>query len=153
MAYFKFTRTILAGESIDVYSNGQMRRDFTYIDDIVEGVVRAMDRVPVPDPVWSGDTPDPGSSQAPYRIYNIGNHSPVELGNFIEVLEKTLGRKAQKRMLPMLPGDVPATYADIADLERDTGFAPKTSIEEGIRRFVDWYLDYYGHGHDVATLR
>jgi UDP-glucuronate 4-epimerase len=143
MAYFKFARAILAGEPIEVYNHGKMRRDFTYIDDIIEGVVRALDRIPQPNPDWSGEQPDSGSSNAPYRIYNIGNHSPVELEHFIAVLEQALGRKAVRKLLPMQPGDVPATYADVADLQRDVGFAPSTPIEEGIRRFVGWYREYY----------
>lgn len=120
-----------------------MRRDFTYIDDIVEGVVRVTDRVPAGNPAWSGDAPDPGTSRAPYRIYNIGNHAPVELLHLIGLLEAALGRKAEKRLLPMQPGDVPATYADVDDLVRDVGFQPATPIEEGVRRFVAWYRDFY----------
>ena len=143
MALFLFTRAILAGEPIDVFNHGKMQRDFTYIDDIVEGVVRVLDIVPQPNPDWSGMTPDPGTSRAPYRVYNIGNHSPVELLHFIEVLEKTLGRTAEKRLLPMQPGDVPATCADVADLMQDVGFRPETAIEEGIPRFVEWYREYY----------
>ncbi len=146
MALFKFTRAILAGEPIDVYNHGRMRRDFTYIDDIVEGVVRVLDRVPEPDPDWSGDAPDPGSSPAPYRLYNIGNNTPVELMEFIAAIEAALGRTARKRFLPMQPGDVPATYADVDDLVRDVGFRPATPLEEGIRRFVEWYRAYYGTG-------
>ena len=143
MALFLFTRAILAGEPIDVFNHGKMQRDFTYIDDIVEGVVRVLDIVPQPNPDWSGVTPDPGTGKAPYRVYNIGNHSPVELLHFIEVLEKTLGRTAEKRLLPMQPGDVPATCADVADLMQDVGFRPETAIEEGIPRFVEWYREYY----------
>jgi len=123
-----------------------MRRDFTYIDDIVEGVVRVVDRVATPNPAWSGDAPDPGTSAAPYRLYNIGNNNPVELLRLIELLEQALGRAAQKRMLPMQPGDVPATYADVDDLMRDVGFRPATSIEEGVRRFVAWYRSFYAMG-------
>ncbi len=144
MALFKFTKAILAGQPIDVYNHGRMQRDFTYIDDIVEGVVRVLDRVPAPDPGWTGDAPDPGSSPAPYRLYNIGNNSPVELMEFIAAIEEALGREAEKRFLPMQPGDVPATYADVDDLARDVGFRPRTPIREGIRRFVDWYRAYYG---------
>lgn len=144
MALFKFTKAILAGQPIDVYNQGQMQRDFTYIDDIVEGVVRAADRVPEPNPAWSGDAPDPGTSLAPYKIYNIGNHQPVELLYFIEVLEGCLGRKAEKNLLPLQAGDVPATYADVDDLMRDVGFQPATPIEDGIARFVAWYREYYG---------
>ena len=144
MAYFKFTKAILEGRPIDVYNHGKMRRDFTYIDDITEGVVRASDRVAEPDPEWSGEKPDPASSYAPFRVYNIGNNDSVELGRFIEVLEEILGVKAERNMLPMQPGDVPATAADIDALARDTGFRPSTPIEEGLRRFVDWYRSYYG---------
>jgi UDP-glucuronate 4-epimerase len=144
MALFLFTRAILEGKPIDVFNEGKMRRDFTYIDDIVEGVVRVTDRTPAPNPEWSGDKPDPGTSYAPYRIYNIGNNNPVELLRFIEVLEEKLGRKAVRNLLPIQPGDVPATCADVDDLMRDAGFRPKTTIEEGIGRFVDWYRQYYG---------
>jgi UDP-glucuronate 4-epimerase len=143
MALFLFTRAILEGRPIDVYNEGRMRRDFTYIDDIVEGVVRVTDRVPAGNPDWSGEQPDPGTSRAPYRIYNIGNHAPVELLRLIALLEAALGRRAQKRFLPMQPGDVPATYADVDDLARDVGFQPTTPIEEGVRRFVAWYRDFY----------
>lgn len=143
MAYFKFTQAILAGKPIEVYNHGRMRRDFTYIDDIVEGVLRVLDRIPEPNTNWNGAHPDPGSSPAPYRLYNIGNHSPVELSRFIEALESAIGRKAEKIMLPMQPGDVPATYADVDDLVRDTGFAPKTSIEDGLARFAEWYRGYH----------
>lgn len=143
MALFLFTRAILEGRPIDVYNEGRMRRDFTYIDDIVEGVVRVTDRVPAGNPDWSGEQPDPGTSRAPYRIYNIGNHAPVELLRLIALLEAALGRRAQKRFLPMQPGDVPATYADVDDLARDVGFQPATPIEEGVRRFVAWYRDFY----------
>jgi UDP-glucuronate 4-epimerase len=143
MALFLFTRAILEGKPIDVYNEGRMRRDFTYIDDIVEGVVRVTDLTPAPDPTWNGDAPDPGTSYAPYRIYNIGNNNPVELLRFIEVLEEKLGRKAIRNLLPIQPGDVPATCADVDDLMRDAGFAPKTPIEEGVGRFVEWYRKYY----------
>jgi len=144
MAYFLFAKAILEGRPIDVFNEGRMRRDFTYIDDIVEGVVRVADRVATPDPAWSGDAPDPGTSAAPYRLYNIGNNNPVELLHLIELLEEALGRAAQKRMLPMQPGDVPATYANVDDLMRDVGFRPATPIEEGVRRFVAWYRGFYG---------
>jgi len=144
MALFIFVRAILRGEPIRVFNHGRMRRDFTYIDDVVEGVVRVLSRPPEPDPGWSGEEPNPGTSTAPYRIYNIGNNRPVELNRFIEVIEEALGRKAVKELLPIQPGDVPATYADIDDLEKDTGFRPLTSIEEGVRRFVAWYRDFYG---------
>jgi UDP-glucuronate 4-epimerase len=139
MALFKFTKAILDNKPIDVYNYGKMRRDFTYIDDIIEGVVRVLDRLPKPNTDWSGDFPDPGSSPAGYRLYNIGNNNPVELMRFIETLEKTLGKPAKKNLLPMQAGDVQATYADVADLEREVGFKPQTSIEEGIGRFVEWY--------------
>lgn len=144
MAMFLFTKAILAGEPIDVYNHGDMRRDFTYVDDVVEGVVRVVDRVAEGDATWSGADPDPGASTAPWRVYNIGNHTPVELMRLIEILEAKLGREAKKTFLPMQPGDVPATYADVEDLERDVGFAPSTPIEEGVGRFVDWYLEFYG---------
>ena len=144
MALFKFTRSILRGEPIEVYNFGKHKRDFTYIDDIVEGVVRTLDRLAEPNPQWQGDHPDPGTSSAPYRIYNIGNQEPVELMRFIEVLEGSLGKSAEKIFLPLQDGDVPATFADVEDLQRDVGYAPKTPIETGIARFVAWYRDYYG---------
>ncbi len=144
MALFKFTRNILAGEPIDVFNNGHHARDFTYIDDVVEGVLRTADRIPQPNPSWSGANPDPATSSAPYRIYNIGNHSPVKLMHFIGVLERALGREAKKNFLPMQPGDVPATFADVDDLIADVGFAPATPLEDGIARFVAWYRGYYG---------
>lgn len=143
MALFLFTKAILEGSPIDVFNYGKMQRDFTYIDDIVEGVIRVMDRIPEHDPGWSGDAPDPATSYAPYRLYNIGNNNPVELMRFIEVLEECLGRKAEKNLLPIQAGDVPATYADVDDLMKDVGFKPQTSIEEGIKRFVEWYKGYY----------
>ncbi|QSJ20067.1 NAD-dependent epimerase [Nostoc sp. UHCC 0702] len=143
MALFLFTKAILAKQPIDVFNYGKMRRDFTYIDDIVEGIVRVMDRIPQPNTAWSGDAPDPGTSKAPYKIYNIGNNQPVELMHFIEVLENYLGMKAEKKLLPLQLGDVPATYADVDDLIRDVGFKPSTSIEVGIERFVAWYCSYY----------
>jgi UDP-glucuronate 4-epimerase len=144
MALFLFTRAILEGRPIDVFNHGHMRRDFTFIDDIVEGVVRTLDHTAAPNLQWHGDHPDPGTSAAPYRLYNIGNNNPVELLHLIEVLENALGRKAEKNYLPMQPGDVPATYADVDDLSRDVGFRPATSIEEGVDRFVAWYRDYFG---------
>jgi UDP-glucuronate 4-epimerase len=144
MALFKFTRKMLAGEAIDVYNHGNHRRDFTYIDDIVEGVVRVMDHLPQPSETWNGDRPDPGTSRAPWRVYNIGNHKPVELMRFIQVLEECLGVEAEKNMLPMQPGDVPATYADVSALADEVGYKPDTPIEVGIARFVDWYREYYG---------
>ena len=143
MALFMFTRNILAGKPIDVFNYGNHRRDFTYIDDIVEGVVRVLDRVPEPNPDWNGDVPDSASSNAPYRLYNIGNNKPVELMHYIEVLENCLGMKAEKNMLPLQPGDVPATYADVTDLVRDVGYKPDMSVEQGIANFVAWYKDYY----------
>jgi UDP-glucuronate 4-epimerase len=143
MALFKFTRGILAGEPIPVYNEGRMIRDFTYIDDVVEGVVRILDRVPAPNEAWKSDDADPATSSAPYRIYNIGNNRPVELMTYISVLEKALGKKAKLDLLPMQPGDVPSTMADVSDLERDTGFRPKTTVEEGIARFVKWYREYH----------
>jgi UDP-glucuronate 4-epimerase len=143
MAYFKFTQAILAGRPIEVYNHGKMQRDFTYIDDIVKGVLRVLDRPPTPNPDWNGIQPDPSSSPAPYRLYNIGNHSPVALSRFIEALEDALGYKAEKIMRPMQAGDVPATYADVSDLMHDTGFAPNTTIEDGLQRFVSWYRSYY----------
>jgi UDP-glucuronate 4-epimerase len=143
MALFLFTKAILEGRPIEVFNHGKMQRDFTYVDDVVEGVVCALDRPASPDAAWNGDQPDPGSSSAPYRLYNIGNHQPVELMRFIEVLEQALGKKAEKKLLPLQAGDVPATYADVADLTRDVGFKPATPIEVGIRRFVEWYRGYY----------
>ncbi len=144
MALFLFTRKILAGEPIDVFNYGRHRRDFTYIDDIVEGVIRVLDRPAQPNPEWSGDAPDSATSKAPYRLYNIGNNEPVELMHYIEVLEECLGRKAEKNLLPLQPGDVPDTYADVSDLVRDTGYKPATSVEEGVRAFVEWYKEYFG---------
>jgi UDP-glucuronate 4-epimerase len=147
MAYFKFTKAILEGKPIDVYNYGDMSRDFAYVDDIVEGIVRVIEKVPEPDRGGSGDRPDSGSSRAPYRIYNIGNNNPVGLLKMIEVLEDCLGRKAEKNLLPLQPGDVLATYADVDDLIRDVGFKPETPIEEGIECFVRWYMCYY-HGRE-----
>jgi UDP-glucuronate 4-epimerase len=143
MALFLFTRKILAGEPIDVFNNGQHTRDFTYIDDIVEGIIRTLDRVPGPDPLYNPMQPTPASSTAPYRLYNIGNHQPVELLRYIEVLEDCLGRKAERRLLPLQPGDVPDTYADVEALSRDTGYSPSTPIETGVKRFVEWYREFY----------
>jgi len=142
MAMFIFTKAILEGRPIDVFNHGNMERDFTYIDDIVTGVVSLLDKVPAPNADWDGKSPDPGSSYAPYRLYNIGNNQPVKLMYLIEVLENYLGKKAEKNFLPMQAGDVPATYADVDDLTRVTGFKPSTSIEDGVRAFVDWYLEY-----------
>lgn len=143
MALFLFTKAILAGEPITVFNHGDMQRDFTYIDDAVEAVVRVIDHIPQPVPDRSGPTPDPSRSSAPYRVYNVGNHRPVGLLRFIEVLEQTLGRTADKHLVPMQPGDVPATCADVTDLMRDVGYSPTTPIEEGIPRFVEWYRAYY----------
>jgi UDP-glucuronate 4-epimerase len=144
MAYFLFTRAILAGQPIEVFNHGRMRRDFTYVDDVVEGVVRLLERPPERNCQWSGDAPDPGSSSAPYRVYNIGNSAPVELTHFIEVLEKRLGKRAHKELLPGQIGDVPETYADVEDLWRAIDFRPRTPLEIGLGRFVDWYRSYYG---------
>jgi len=146
MALFLFTKNILAGKPIDVFNYGNHRRDFTYIDDIAEGVVRAVDRIAQPNPNWNSDAPDPGTSRAPYRLYNIGNNQPVELMRYIELIEQYLGKKAEKNLLPLQPGDVPDTYADIDDLVRDVGYRPATPVEEGVRRFVEWYVEYYGKG-------
>ena len=143
MALFLFTRKILAGEPIDVFNNGEHSRDFTYIDDIVEGVVRCTDRVAVPNEDWDGANPDSGTSSAPYRLYNIGNNNPVQLMDYIASIEKALGKKAIKNFLPLQPGDVPETYADIDDLTREIGYQPATRIEDGIAKFVAWYQEYY----------
>jgi UDP-glucuronate 4-epimerase len=143
MVLFLFTRAILEGKPINVFNHGQMRRDFTYIDDIVAGVVRTLDRVAATNSEWNPLEPDPATSRAPYRLYNIGNNRPVELLYLIEVLEKNLGLTAERRMVEMQPGDVPATLADVDDLVRDVGFRPSTPIEVGVKRFVDWYRDYY----------
>jgi len=143
MALFLFTKAILEGKPIDVYNNGNMSRDFTYIDDIVEGVVRVIDSPPAGNPGWTGQSPDPGTSSAPYRVYNIGNSKPVKLLDFIEAIEDALGKMAVKNYLPMQPGDVPATWADVSDLAADFGYQPSTPVEEGIRRFVEWYRGYY----------
>jgi len=143
MAYFSFTKAILEGRPIDLYNHGRMQRDFTYIDDIVEGIVRVADLVAVPDPAWNGQQPDPATSSAPWRVYNIGNNQPVELLRFVEILERCLGKTAQKNLLPLQPGDLPSTCADLDDLTAATGFTPSTSIEEGLARFVSWYRAYY----------
>jgi UDP-glucuronate 4-epimerase len=143
MALFKFTKAILAGEPLPVFNRGKMVRDFTYVDDIVEGVIRVMDRPAAPDPGWSGEKPDSARSGAPWRIFNIGNNRPVELMRYIEVLETSLGRKAKLDLQPMQPGDVPATYADVTELAAATGFEPATTVETGVQRFVDWYRSYY----------
>ena len=146
MAMFLFTKAILAGQPIDVFNHGKMQRDFTYIDDIVEGVIRTSDHTAEPNPAWNSDAPDPATSKAPYRIYNIGNNNPVELMYLIETIEKSLGRVAEKRMLPLQPGDVPATYANVDALVRDVGFAPQTPIETGVANFVAWYREYFQIG-------
>ena len=146
MALFLFTKAILENKPIKVFNHGKMQRDFTYIDDIIEGVVRVMGRLPAADPAWQGDNPDPGISYAPYKIYNIGNNNPVELLEFIEEIENALGRKAQKEFFDLQPGDVVATYADVDDLMRDVGFKPETPIRIGIHRFIEWYKDYYSTG-------
>ena len=143
MALFLFTRGILAGEPIQVYNRGQMVRDFTDIDDIAEGVVRVVDPIAVPDPNWDGGNPDPARSRAPYRVFNIGNNDPVQLLEYIHVLEEELGMKANMQLLPMQPGDVPSTMADVSELEAAVGFRPKTTVREGIRSFVRWYREYY----------
>ncbi len=145
MALFLFTRNILDGKPIDVFNHGHHRRDFTYVDDIAEGVVRAVDRPAQPDPAWRSDAPDPASSFAPFRLYNIGNNRPVQLMRYIEIIEGCLGRKAQKNFLPLQPGDVPETCADIDDLVRDVGYRPATPVEVGVKNFVDWFCGYYGY--------
>ena len=144
MALYLFTKAIIEDREIDVFNHGNMQRDFTYIDDIVEGIVRVNDNPPKGNPQWDGKNPDPSSSPAPYKIYNIGNNNPVKLMDFIEAIEKKLGKKAKKNMLPLQAGDVPSTYADVSDLIEDLGYKPQTSIEEGIDRFIDWYLAFFG---------
>ncbi len=143
MALFKFTKAILENRPIDVFNYGNHRRDFTYIDDIVEGVIRALDQPAAPNPDWTGEQPDSATSNAPYRLYNIGNNQPVELMHYIETLEKCLGKQAEKNLLPLQAGDVPDTYANVADLVKDMGYKPETAVEDGVARFVDWYRDYY----------
>jgi UDP-glucuronate 4-epimerase len=147
MAMWLFADAILEGRPIKLFNRGEMRRDFTYIDDVVEGVVRLIDRPAQGNPDWSGDRPDPATSRAPWRLYNIGNHRPVEVTIVVSLIEEALGRKAQRELLPMQPGDVPETYADVADLEAAVGFKPTTPIEEGVRRFVAWFRDYKGRGN------
>lgn len=144
MSLFLFTRNILAGKPIDVFNYGNHRRDFTFIDDIIEGVIRVMDKPAEPNTKWMGEKPDPGTSQSPYRVYNIGNNNPVNLMDFIQTLEDCLGKKADKNLLPLQPGDVPDTYADVNDLVADMGYKPQTPLKEGIGQFVDWYKWYYG---------
>ena len=143
MALFLFTKAILEDKPIEVFNHGNMKRDFTYIDDIVTGTIKVLDSAPKGDPDWNGDNPDPARSRAPYRLYNIGNNSPVGLMAFIEAIEKSLGKEAKKNFLPMQPGDVPATWADVEDLAKDFGYAPSIAVEEGVGRFVEWYLQYY----------
>ena len=143
MALFLFTKNILAGKPIDVYNHGNMMRDFTYIDDIVEGIIRVINKPAKPNLEWSGKNPDPGSSRAPYKIYNIGNNSPVNLIDFIKVIEKKIGKKARKNMLPLQPGDIPVSHADVTDLIEDLEYKPNMSIQEGINKFIDWYLEFY----------
>ncbi len=143
MALFLFTKNILAGRPITVFNHGRHRRDFTYVDDIVRGIVAAVDRIATADPAWDSDAPDPGTSRVPYRIYNVGNRQPIELMRYIEVLEECLGRKAEKEYLPLQRGDVPETASDLSRIERDLDFHPSTPIEVGVRRFVDWYLEHY----------
>lgn len=143
MALFLFTKAIIEGKPIQVFNHGKMKRDFTYIDDIVEGIIRVMNRTALPNPKWDGQSPDPGTSYAPYQLYNIGNNNPVELMRFINTIEECLGRKANMELMELQPGDVPATYADVDDLMNDVGFKPSTSIERGIREFISWYRDYY----------
>jgi UDP-glucuronate 4-epimerase len=144
MALFQFTRNILESRPIDVFNYGHHRRDFTYIDDIVEGITHTLDKLPTPNPVWSGSQPDPATSHAPYRLYNIGSQRPIELLRYIELIEECLGRKAEKNFLPLQPGDVPNTFADVEDLIQDVGYQPKTPVEEGIASFIEWYRHYYG---------
>jgi UDP-glucuronate 4-epimerase len=146
MALFLFTKNILAGKPIDVFNYGNHRRDFTYVDDIAQGVVHAADRIATANAAWDGDAPDPGTSKAPYRLYNIGNNQPVELMRYIECIEQALGRKAEKNLLPLQLGDVPDTFADIDDLIRDVGYRPATPVDVGVERFVRWYVDYYKTG-------
>ena len=151
-ALFTFTRKILAGEPIDVYNNGEHRRDFTYIDDAVQATVRALDRVASPDPDWDGASPDPAVSAAPFRLYNVGGNHPVELLRCIELIERILGRRATKRLLPLQPGDVPVTWADTSDLVRDLGFQPQTPLKTGVERFIAWYRGYYGLGETPSAV-
>ena len=153
MALFLFTQAILENKPIKVFNHGKMQRDFTYIDDIIEGVVRVMGRLPEVNPKWSGDAPDPGTSSAPYKVYNIGNNNPVELIKFIEIIEDILGKKAQKELMDIQPGDVAATYADVDDLMEDVGFRPDTPIEVGIKRFVQWFKGFYGQWQDINNKR
>lgn len=153
MAYWKFTEAILAGRPIELYNYGEMRRDFTYVDDVVEAIVRLMRQPASPDPSWSGDAPDPATSSAPWRVYNIGNHSPVELLQFVSLLEDALGKRAVRKIMPIQPGDVPATYADIEALSEAVGFSPTTPIDVGVAHFVTWYRRYHGIGWETASSR
>jgi UDP-glucuronate 4-epimerase len=143
MALFLFTKNILAGKPIDVFNHGHHKRDFTFVEDIAEGVVRSLDRIATPDPNWDSNNPDPATSSAPYRVYNIGNNSPVDLSHYIDTLEKCLGKKAEKNLLPLQLGDVPDTYADVEELVRDVGYKPATTVEQGVKAFVEWYREYY----------
>ena len=143
MALFLFTKNILAGKPIDVFNHGKHKRDFTYVDDIVEGVIRTLDNVATGNPNWDSKKPDPATSSAPYRVYNIGNNTPVDLEHYIAVLEDCLGKKAEKNLLPLQAGDVPDTYADVSDLVRDVNYKPDTTVEQGISNFVEWYREYY----------
>jgi UDP-glucuronate 4-epimerase len=143
MALFLFTKAMLENRPIDIFNFGNMERDFTYIDDIIEGLIRVIKRIPDPNPQWSGENPDPATSAAPFKLYNIGNNNPVKLLNLIEVLEACLGKKAKKNFLPIQPGDVPATFADVENLIKDVDFKPTTPIEEGVKKFVGWYQEYF----------
>ena len=152
MAIWKFTKAILTGEPVELYNHGHMRRDFTYIDDVVESIMRLTEKPATANPLWNSDRPDPATSDAPWRIYNIGNRSPVELLHVVELLEENLGRKAIRHLVDIQPGDVPATYADIDALANAVGFSPATPIEVGIKRFVDWYREYHSHRPDTIGL-
>ena len=143
MALFRFTKAMLAGEKIQVFNYGKHRRDFTYIDDIVEGVIRVLDKPAKPNPHWSSDNPDSGTSQAPWRVFNIGNNSPVELMDYIEAIEEALGIKAEKELLPLQPGDVPDTFADVDDLVKEFGYKPSMAVKKGVANFVAWYKEFY----------
>jgi UDP-glucuronate 4-epimerase len=145
MALFKFTKAILAGEKIQVFNYGKHRRDFTYVDDIVEGVIRVLDKPAQPNPNWNGSDPDSGTSTAPWRVYNIGNNSPVELMDYIKAIEEALGIKAEKELLPLQPGDVPDTFADVDDLVKEFGYKPSMSVGQGVKNFVEWYRDYFNN--------
>ncbi len=144
MALFLFTKAIIKGEPIKVFNHGNMMRDFTYIDDIIESIYRLLKRQPEPNPNWDGNHPDPGTSYAPYKVYNIGNNSPVKLMDFIAAIEEKIGMKAKKHFMPLQAGDVPQTYANVEDLYQDINFKPQTAIKDGVGKFIDWYIDYYG---------